>query len=45
MGSSTGDLLVDDDDVLADIFSVCDKVIAVHAEDEKTLKKAKKSIK
>ena len=44
MGSSTGDLLVDDDDVLADIFSVCNKVIAVHAEDEKTLKEAAKKV-
>ncbi len=44
MGSSTGDLLVDDDDILADIFSVCNKIIAVHAEDEKTLKEAEKSV-
>jgi len=45
MGSSTGDLLVDDDDVLASIFSVCNKIIAVHAEDEKTLREAAKSVK
>ena len=44
MGSSTGDLLVDDDDALDRIFSCCNKVIAVHAEDEKILKEASKRV-
>ena len=44
MGSSTGDLLVDDDEVLDKIFSCCDKIIAVHAEDEKILQEADKRV-
>ena len=44
MGSSTGDLLVDDDDALDRIFKYCDKVIAVHAEDETILKEAEKRV-
>ena len=38
MGSSTGDLLVEDDETLDSIFSVCEKIIAVHAEDEDILR-------
>jgi dihydroorotase len=34
MGSSTGDLLVDDEALLDTIFATGDRVIAVHAEDE-----------
>jgi dihydroorotase len=34
MGSSTGDLLVDDEDLLDTIFATGDRLIAVHAEDE-----------
>jgi dihydroorotase len=34
MGSSTGDLLVDDEDLLDAIFATGDRLIAVHAEDE-----------
>ena len=39
MGSSTGDLLVDDPQVLERIFSQGDRLIAVHAELENILKK------
>ena len=42
MGSSTGDLLVDNDEVLEKIFSCCNRIIAVHAEDEETLNKLSK---
>jgi dihydroorotase len=34
MGSSTGDLLVDDENLLDAIFATGDRLIAVHAEDE-----------
>ena len=34
MGSSTGDLLVDDENLLDTIFATGDRLIAVHAEDE-----------
>jgi dihydroorotase len=34
MGSSTGDLLVDDEDLLDAIFATGNRLIAVHAEDE-----------
>lgn len=44
MGSSTGDLLVDDDEILDKIFSCCNKIIAVHAEDEAILKAANKIV-
>ena len=44
MGSSTGDLLVDNDKALEEIFSNCNKIIAVHAEDEKTLIESEKYI-
>tara|TARA_Y100001970_G_scaffold206822_1_gene251879 strand:+ start:77 stop:1396 length:1320 start_codon:yes stop_codon:yes gene_type:complete len=44
MGSSTGDLLVDDDEALDSIFKVCNKIIAVHAEDEVILKRAAKEV-
>ena len=44
MGSSTGDLLVDDYEALDRIFSCCDKIIAVHAEDEEILKEAEKKV-
>ena len=38
MGSSTGSLLVDDDDSLDKIFSHGQRLIAVHAEDESRIK-------
>lgn len=44
MGSSTGDLLVDDPKVLEKIFATGKRLIAVHAEDEALLKAAKASI-
>ncbi len=39
LGSSTGNMLVDDKNVLEKIFSSTDLPIAVHCEDEKTIKK------
>ena len=39
LGSSTGNMLVDDPEVLRKIFSSTDLLIAVHCEDEKTIKK------
>ena len=42
MGSSTGDLLVDNDEDLEKIFASCNRVIAVHAEDEQVLKDSAK---
>lgn len=39
MGSSTGNMLVDDDDVLEEIFSKAPTLIAVHCEDETTVRK------
>ena len=44
MGSSTGDLLVDSADALDSIFKVCNKIIAVHAEDEMILNQAAKTV-
>ena len=38
LGSSTGNMLVDDQDVLREIFSTTDLVISVHCEDEPTVK-------
>ena len=38
MGSSTGDLLVDSDAALDEIFKQCNKVIAIHSEDEAILR-------
>lgn len=38
LGSSTGNMLVDDEDVLRKIFSSTDLVISVHCEDETTIK-------
>ena len=38
LGSSTGNMLVDDLDVLEKIFSKTDMLIAVHCEDESTIK-------
>jgi len=38
LGSSTGDMLVDDQAVLEKIFSATDMLIAVHCEDEQTIK-------
>jgi len=37
LGSSTGNMLVDDEQVLEKIFSSTDMLIAVHCEDEKTI--------
>lgn len=39
LGSSTGNMLVDDPDTLEKIFSSTDLVIAVHCEDETTIRK------
>ena len=39
LGSSTGNMLVDDPQVLENIFSETDLLIAVHCEDEATIKK------
>ena len=39
LGSSTGNMLVDDPKVLENIFSKTDLLIAVHCEDEATIKK------
>jgi len=38
LGSSTGNMLVDDEEVLEKIFSSTNKLIAVHCEDETTIK-------
>jgi len=38
LGSSTGDMLVDDEDALEKIFSSTDLLIALHCEDETTIK-------
>ena len=45
MGSSTGNMLVDDKQVLNDIFSKCDMLIAVHCEDEETVRKNSEQMK
>lgn len=37
MGSSTGDMLVDDEKVLSEIFAKAPTLVAVHCEDEKTV--------
>ena len=39
LGSSTGNMLVDNEDVLEKIFSSTDMLIAVHCEDEATIQK------
>ena len=39
LGSSTGNMLVDDPEVLEEIFSSTDMVISVHCEDEATIRK------
>ncbi len=38
MGSSTGNMLVDNKETLEEIFSTCNNLIAVHCEDEATIK-------
>jgi len=38
MGSSTGDMLVDNESTLERIFANCDKLIATHCEDEATVR-------
>jgi len=38
LGSSTGNMLVDDEEVLREIFKSTDLVISVHCEDEETIK-------
>ena len=45
MGSSTGNMLVDDQEVLNSIFSKCQMLIAVHCEDEETIRKNSENIK
>ena len=39
MGSSTGNMLVDQEDALHTLFSKCHMLIATHCEDEKTIRK------
>lgn len=39
MGSSTGNMLVDDEQVLEEIFSKVEMLIATHCEDEETIRK------
>lgn len=39
MGSSTGDMLVDNQKVLEALFSSCNRLIATHCEDEQTIRK------
>lgn len=39
MGSSTGNMLVDEDEVLEEIFSQCPLLIATHCEDEDTIRR------
>lgn len=39
MGSSTGNMLVDNEETLTNIFSKCDLLIATHCEDEATIRK------
>jgi dihydroorotase len=39
MGSSTGNMLVDNEQTLTGIFSKCDMLIATHCEDEATIRK------
>lgn len=39
MGSSTGNMLVDEDEVLDNLFRNCPMLIATHCEDENTVKK------
>lgn len=38
MGSSTGNMLVDDNSTLARLFAICGKPVLVHCEDEQTIK-------
>ena len=45
MGASTGDLLVDDPDILESIFANGKKLIAVHAEDESILQENRRLMK
>ena len=45
MGSSTGDLLVDNDAALEEIFKLSNRVIAIHGEDEQILKESASLIK
>lgn len=44
MGSSTGNMLVDDDSTIARLFAQFKGVIAVHAEDESTIRTAREAI-
>lgn len=47
MGSSTGSLLIDDDETLDAVFKIaakCDLIVAVHAEDEKLLQQRKQEL-
>ncbi len=45
MGSSTGNMLVDNDKALRDVFKNCETIITTHCEDENTIKEnLKKSI-
>jgi dihydroorotase len=44
MGSSTGNMLVDNKETLNSIFSKCDMLIAVHCEDEETIRRNSEKI-
>ncbi len=44
LGSSTGNMLVDNDDVLEQIFSRVPALIAVHSEDEATIREARQRL-
>lgn len=44
MGSSTGNMLVDDDDIISRIFEKVPALIAIHAEDEELLKQRRDAI-
>lgn len=41
LGSSTGNMLVDDNDTLGGLFEAAPTLIAVHAEDEETIRRAR----
>jgi len=45
LGSSTGDMLVDDQQILRDIFSTTNLIIVVHSEDEQIIKENLKKYK
>lgn len=44
LGSSTGNMLVNDDKALSKLFEACPAIISVHAEDESTIRAARAAI-